>query len=68
MKRLVIALMGAIFALTMSAGVSTAATAAPAKASFCGIHWGSKAKHAGSMVQTRVQRVQAGEIDVAHHW
>ncbi len=56
--------MGAILAVAMlgtAAGATTAAPAAPSKAAFCGIHWGSKAKSAGSMVQTRVQHVRAGE-------
>ena len=36
--------------------------AAPAGAPFCGIHWGTRAKHAGKMVQTPVQRVRAGRF------
>jgi hypothetical protein len=47
----------------MVAMLGTAASAAPVPAQkpFCGIHWGSQPKHAGTMVRSRVRQVRAGE-------
>jgi hypothetical protein len=59
-----IATFAAAVAMTAGLGITaTAAGAAPgaARKPFCGIQWGSKAKHAGAMVGTRVLSVRAGE-------
>jgi hypothetical protein len=63
MRRL-IAAFGAV--IVMGAGLVTAATAAgaapvAAQSPFCGITWGSQAKHAGVMVSSRVLTIRAGE-------
>ena len=50
-------------AIAMVAMLGTAASAAPvsAQSPYCGIHWGSAPKHAGTMVQSRIRQVKAGE-------
>jgi hypothetical protein len=53
-------------AIAMVAGLASTATAAgaapgAAQKPFCGIHWGSKAKHAGTMQSTLVRSIRAGE-------
>ena len=60
MRRLAAALAAAI---AMVAMLGTAASAAPvaAQSPYCGIHWGSAPKHAGTMVQSRIRQVRAGE-------
>lgn len=60
MKRLAAALAAAIATVAM---LGTAASAAPvsARTPYCGIRWGSAPKHAGTMVQSRIRAVGAGE-------
>jgi hypothetical protein len=70
MNRLIAVCAAAAMAVTLGAGsaVASAGTAATAhstaaapRAPFCGIRWGSNAKHAGTMVGARVWRVRAGQ-------
>jgi hypothetical protein len=63
MKKLAAVLAAAIAMLAL---VATAASAAPISTvsihnPYCGIHWGSGPKHAGTMVGSRVRTVMAGE-------
>jgi hypothetical protein len=63
MRRLAAVIATAIATVAM---LGTAASAAPVPAAsaqtpYCGIHWGSAPKHAGTMVQSRVRQVRAGE-------
>ena len=64
MRRLIASVLAAMasFAMVLGAMVATAA-AAPAvpQTPYCGITWGSQPKQAGSMVQTRVRDVRAGQ-------
>jgi hypothetical protein len=47
--------------VAQAAPVRAAQAAGPASASSCHRNWGTGAKHAGQMVQTKVQGVRAGE-------
>lgn len=73
MRRLLVSCAGAAaVAVMLSACAAPTSVASPAAAArpahataaagtaFCGIHWGSKAKHAGEMVRSPVARVRAG--------
>jgi hypothetical protein len=54
----------ATMVLVTGFGVAAPALAAPATAqaaSSCVVHWGTKAKHAGVMVQSKVRNVRAGK-------
>ncbi|HEY7147370.1 MAG TPA: hypothetical protein VH637_24240 [Streptosporangiaceae bacterium] len=63
MRRLITTL-AAVVATAAGLGIAGPAAGAapiPALAPFCGIHWGSAAKHAGAMTGTRVRTVRAGQ-------
>ncbi len=64
MRRLIASVLAAMasFAMVLGAMVATAAAAPAAQQKpYCGITWGSQPKQAGSMVQTRVRDVRAGQ-------
>jgi hypothetical protein len=53
--------LGLVVPVTAGATTSSAARPAAAAARSCDIHWGSKPKHAGAMVQAKVRSARAGQ-------
>jgi hypothetical protein len=57
--------LAAVFAAAIAAvawlGPAASAAPVPVHKPYCGIHWGSAPKHAGTMVGSLVQKVRAGE-------
>src|SRR5262252_11220957 len=63
MRRLIASIVAAMASFALAGTTAVAASAAPAAPDrpYCGITWGSQPKQAGSMVQTRVRDVRAGQ-------
>jgi hypothetical protein len=63
MRRLIASFLAAMASFAMVGGMAATASAAPAVPDrpYCGIRWGIQPKQAGSMVQTRVRSVRAGQ-------
>ena len=63
MRRLIASFVAALASFAMVGAMAGAASAAPAAPGrpYCGIRWGIQPKEAGSMVQTRVRNVRAGQ-------
>jgi len=52
--------LGLLVPATAGAATSSAARPAAAAARSCDVHWGSRSKHAGAMVQAKVRSARAG--------
>jgi len=63
MRRLIASFVAAMASFALVGTTAVAASAAPAAPDrpYCGIRWGIQPKTAGSMVQTRVRNVRAGQ-------
>jgi len=63
MRRLIASFVAIMASFAMAGTMAASASAAPAAPDrpYCGIRWGIQPKEAGSMVQTRVRNVRAGQ-------
>jgi hypothetical protein len=63
MRRLITSFVAVMASFAMAGAMAATASAAPAAPDrpYCGIRWGIQPKEAGSMVQTRVRNVRAGQ-------